>query len=82
MPREKEVREKEVDDEAAVAVTATVTGFLPNELFELRLENRSKVVAYVSGRRSNDFLRLLPGDKVRVELSSFDTGRGRITQRY
>ncbi len=57
-------------------------GCLPNELFQLRLENQSNVVAHVSGRHSNDFLRLLPGDKVRVELSSFDTGRGRITQRY
>ncbi len=76
MPSEKE------DDEAAVGVTAIVTDCLPNELFRLRLENQSKVVAHVSERKSNDFLRLLPGDKVRVELSSFDTGRGRITERY
>ena len=76
MPREKE------DDEAAAALTATVTACLPNELFRLRLENQSSVVAHVSGRRGNDFLRLLPGDRVRVELSPFGTGRGRITERY
>ena len=76
------MRQEKEDDEAAVAVTATVTARLPNELFRLRLENQSSVVAHVSGRRGNDFLRLLPGDKVRVELSRFDAGRGRITERY
>ena len=75
------MQEKE-DDEVPAAVTATVIDCLPNELFRLRLENQSSVVAHVSGRPSNDFLRLLPGDKVRVELSPFDTGRGRITERY
>ncbi len=74
------MRQEKEDDEAAAA--ATVTACLPNELFRLRLENQSSVVAHVSGRRGNDFLRLLPGDKVRVELSRFDAGRGRITQRY
>ncbi len=74
-------QEKE-NDETAAAVTATVTACLPNELFRLRLENQSNVVAHVSGRRGNDFLRLLLGDKVRVELSLFDAGRGRITERY
>ncbi len=76
------MRQEKQDDEAAAAATATVTACLPNELFRLRLENQSDVVAHVSGRRSHDFLRLLPGDKVRVELSRFDAGRGRITQRY
>ena len=76
------MRQEKENDEAAVAVSATVTARLPNELFRLRLENQSSVVAHVSGRRSNDFLRLLPGDKVCVVLSRFDAGRGRITERY
>jgi translation initiation factor IF-1 len=55
---------------------------LPNELYRVELEDRSPVVAHVSARRKKDFLRLLPGDRVEVELSPLDPGRGRVTRRY
>ena len=60
---------------------ATVVESLPNDLFRVELNDQSRLVVHVSGRRKNDFLRLLPGDKVRVELSSHDDRRGRIVQR-
>ena len=61
---------------------ATVIEPLPNELYRVELEDSSPVLAHVSGRRNKDFLRLLPGDKVEVELSPYDLGRGRVTRRY
>lgn len=63
-------------------VKATVVERLPNELFRLELDDQSKVLAAVVQHSRRDFLRLLPGDRVRVELSPYDAGRGRITQRY
>ena len=62
-------------------LAATVVESLPNDLFRVELNDQSRLVAHVSGRRKNDFLRLLPGDKVQVELSSRDDRRGRIVQR-
>lgn len=60
---------------------AKVIEALPNDLFRVELENRSPVLAHVSSRRQNDFLRLLPGDRVRVSLSPSDHTRGRIVGR-
>ena len=55
---------------------------LPSGMYRIELEDLSRVLAHVSARRSKDFLRLLPGDKVEVELSPLDPGRGRVTRRY
>jgi translation initiation factor IF-1 len=54
---------------------------LPNALFRVELDDLSRVVAHVSARRNKDFLRLLPGDAVEVEIAPLDPGRGRITRR-
>ncbi len=54
---------------------------LPNALFRLELDDTSRVLAHVASRRSKDFLRLLPGDRVEVELSPLDPGRGRVVSR-
>ncbi len=62
-------------------LAATVVESLPNDLFRVELNDQSRLVAHVSGRRRNDFLRLLPGDRVQVELSSRDDRRGRIVRR-
>ena len=62
-------------------LSATVVESLPNDLFRVELNDQSRLVAHVSGRRKNDFLRLLPGDRVQVELSSRDDRRGRIVRR-
>ena len=55
---------------------------LPHALYRLELEDTSRVVAHVPARHNKDFLRLLPGDQVEVELSPLDYGRGRVTKRY
>ena len=57
---------------------ATVIEPLPNALYRLELEDTTRVVAHVSARHNKDFLRLLPGDRVEVELSPLDYGRGRV----
>jgi len=61
---------------------ATVVEPLPNALYRVELEDSTRVLAHVGERRSKDFLRLLPGDRVEVELSPLDYGRGRVTKRY
>jgi translation initiation factor IF-1 len=55
---------------------------LPNAMFRVELENGHKVLAHVSGKMRMHFIRILPGDKVTVELSPYDLTRGRITYRF
>ena len=69
--------------EEAIEVTATVLETLPNAMFRIAVgENKHEVLAHVSGRMRKNFIRILPGDKVLVELSPYDLKRGRITYRY
>jgi translation initiation factor IF-1 len=68
--------------EDAIEVTATVVEPLPNAMFKVELDNKHKVLAHVSGKMRKHFIRILPGDKVLVELSPYDLKRGRITYRY
>ena len=63
-------------------VTGTVLETLPNAMFQVELENKHKVLAHISGKMRKHFIRILPGDKVLVELSPYDLTRGRITYRY
>jgi translation initiation factor IF-1 len=67
--------------EEAIEVTGTVTEPLPNAMFRVELENGHLVLAHVSGRMRRHFIRILPGDKVRLELSPYDLNRGRIVFR-
>ncbi|VAX14705.1 Translation initiation factor 1, partial [hydrothermal vent metagenome] len=60
----------------------TVIESLPNAMFKVGLENDFEVMAHVSGKMRKFFIRILPGDKVRMELSPYDLTRGRITYRY
>jgi translation initiation factor IF-1 len=55
---------------------------LPNAMFRVELENGHRVLAHVSGKMRMNFIRILPGDKVKVELSPYDLTRGRITYRF
>ncbi|WP_377887082.1 translation initiation factor IF-1 [Alkalihalobacillus sp. R86527] len=55
---------------------------LPNAMFRVELENGHKILAHVSGKIRMHYIRILPGDKVTVELSPYDLSRGRITYRY
>jgi translation initiation factor IF-1 len=71
-----------VSKEDAIEVTATVVEPLPNAMFKVELDNKHKVLAHVSGKMRKHFIRILPGDKVLVELSPYDLTRGRIVYRY
>ena len=68
--------------EDAIEVMATVIEPLPNAMFRVELDNGHKVLAHVSGKMRMHFIRILPGDKVKVELSPYDLTRGRITYRF
>ena len=66
----------------AIEVEGTVVEPLPNAMFRVQLETGHKVLAHISGKMRMNFIRILPGDKVTVELSPYDLTRGRITYRY
>ena len=66
----------------SIEVEATVTEALPNASFSLELGNGHKVLGHVSGKMRMNFIRVLPGDRVLVELSPYDLTRGRITYRF
>ena len=67
--------------EEAISVEGIVTEVLPNAMFRIELENGHKVLAYPRGKMRRYFIRIIAGDKVEVELSPYDLGRGRITYR-
>lgn len=67
--------------EEAVQVEGTVVEALPNAMFRVELQNQHKVLAHVSGKMRMNFIRILPGDKVMMELSPYDLTRGRIIYR-
>lgn len=67
--------------EEAIEVRGTVIEPLPNASFRVRLDNGHEVLAHVSGKLRLHFIRILPGDKVVVQLSPYDLRRGRITYR-
>jgi translation initiation factor IF-1 len=73
---------KGMSKEDAIEVMATVLEPLPNAMFRVELENKHQVLAHVSGRMRKNFIRILAGDKVAVELSPYDLTRGRIVYRY
>ena len=66
----------------AIEVEGTVTEALPSASFRVELANGHKVLAYASGRMRRHFIRILPGDRVLVELSPYDLSRGRVTYRF
>ncbi|MDR0500399.1 MAG: translation initiation factor IF-1 [Coriobacteriales bacterium] len=68
--------------EGAIELEGIVVEPLPNAMFKVELENGHKVLAHISGKMRMHYIRILPGDKVTVELSPYDLNRGRITYRY
>ena len=68
--------------EEPIEVEAVVAETLPNAMFRVELENGHKILAHISGRMRKHFIRILPGDRVRVEMSPYDLNRGRIVYRY
>jgi translation initiation factor IF-1 len=67
--------------EEAIQVEGTVLETLPNAMFRVELDNGHKVLAHISGKMRMHFIKILPGDKVTVELSPYDLSRGRIIYR-
>ena len=68
-----------MEKEEAIEVEGTVVEPLPNAMFRVELENGHKVLAHVSGKIRMNFIRILPGDKVKIELSPYDLSKGCIT---
>jgi translation initiation factor IF-1 len=68
--------------EEAIETEGTVLEPLPNAMFRVELDNGHKVLAHISGKMRMHYIRILPGDRVTVELSPYDLSRGRITYRY
>ena len=68
--------------EEGIQVEGTVIEPLPNAMFRVELENGHKVLAHISGKMRMHFIKILPGDKVTVEMSPYDLSRGRIVYRY
>ncbi|HPH02247.1 MAG TPA: translation initiation factor IF-1 [Spirochaetota bacterium] len=66
----------------AIEVAGTVKEALPNAMFRVELENGHPVLAHISGKMRQHYIRILPGDKVTVELSPYDLTRGRIVYRF
>jgi len=72
---------RRVSKKDAIEVEGTVIEPLANAMFSIELENGHRVLAHISGKLRMNFIRILPGDRVRVELSPYDLSRGRITYR-
>jgi translation initiation factor IF-1 len=68
--------------EDAIVLEGTVIEPLPNAMFRVELENGHRVLAHISGKMRMHYIRILPGDRVQVELTPYDLSRGRITYRY
>jgi translation initiation factor IF-1 len=68
--------------EDAIVLEGVILESLPNAMFKVKLENDHEVLAHISGKMRMHYIRILPGDKVQVELTPYDLTRGRITYRY
>ena len=68
--------------QANIEVDGVITEALSNAMFRVELENKHEVVAHISGKMRMHYIRILPGDKVKLEMSPYDLSKGRITYRY
>jgi translation initiation factor IF-1 len=75
-------REERPPKEDTIEVDGIIGETLPNAMFRVEIEGGHTVLAHISGRMRMHFIRILPGDSVKVELSAYDLTRGRITSRY
>jgi translation initiation factor IF-1 len=71
-----------VPKEDIIEIQGSVLETLPNAMFRVKLDNGHKILAHISGKMRMHFIRILPGDKVTVEMSPYDLSRGRITYRF
>lgn len=71
-----------MEKEEAIELEGTVLEPLPNAMFRVKLTNGHTVLAHISGKMRKYYIRILPGDKVLLEMSPYDLSKGRITYRY
>ena len=71
-----------MEKEKALELEGTVTETLPNAMFRVKLDNGHVVLAHISGKMRKYYIRILPGDKVKIEMSPYDLTKGRITFRF
>ncbi|MBI2425996.1 MAG: translation initiation factor IF-1 [Candidatus Hydrogenedentes bacterium] len=71
-----------MDKEKSIEVEGTVVEPLPNAMFRVKLDNEHMVLAHISGKMRKYYIRILPGDRVTLEMSPYDLSKGRITYRY
>ncbi|MSU76293.1 translation initiation factor IF-1 [Patescibacteria group bacterium] len=69
-------------DKQVIEVTGTVTEALPNAMFRIEIENGHEILGHISGKMRKHYIRILPGDKVTVEMTPYDLEKGRITYRH
>ncbi len=70
-----------MEKEEKIEFEGTITKALPNAMFRVEIDNNHEVLAYVSGKMRTRFIRILPGDRVKLEISPYDLTKGRITYR-
>jgi translation initiation factor IF-1 len=80
--RDSPVAEERKPKEGAIEVQGTIVECLPSTMFRVRLENGHQVLAHISGKMRKNFIKILVGDRVTLELSPYDLTRGRITYRF
>jgi len=80
--KQKNTKQEKMAKKDTIRLQAKVTDALPNAMFRVELENGHKVLAHVSGKMRMNFIRILPGDTVIVEMSPYDLNRGRIVLRH
>lgn len=80
--REKQAQRTGPPKEDAIEIDGEVTEALPNVMFRIQLDNGPIVLGHISGKMRKHYIKLVPGDRVKVELSPYDLARGRITYRY
>jgi translation initiation factor IF-1 len=68
--------------EEKIEMEGEITEALPNTMFRVKLDNGHEVLGHISGKMRRHYIRILPGDRVKIELSPYDLDRGRITYRY
>jgi translation initiation factor IF-1 len=71
-----------VAKQASIEQDGTITEALSNAMFRVELENGHEIIAHISGKMRMHYIKILPGDKVKVEMSPYDLSKGRITYRY
>ena len=75
-------KEESMAKQAAIEQDGTIVEALSNAMFRVELENGHEITAHISGKMRMHYIRILPGDKVRVEMSPYDLSKGRISLRY